>query len=70
MNVAHIFILEWTKNHENNFGLELTYDGHYCKYFESKPSHWTLELSTGFLKNLGDEPTILLTVIKSLVKLN
>ena len=48
-----------TGNHENNFGLELTYDGHYCKYFESKPSHWTLELSTGFLKNLGDEATIL-----------
>ena len=47
------------KNNESNFGLELTYDGHYCKYFESKPSHWTLELSNGFLKNLGDEPTIL-----------
>jgi hypothetical protein len=33
---------------ENAFSLELNYDDHYCKYFERKPSRWTLELSDEF----------------------
>lgn len=34
-------------------GIDLSYDGHYCKFFESKPSSWTLELSDGFKEKLG-----------------
>jgi hypothetical protein len=40
--------------------IELNYDGHYCKYFEMKPSHWTLELSEGYLESLGGEASVLL----------
>lgn len=39
--------------------IDLNYDGHYCKYFESKPSHWTLELSEEILENLGEKASIL-----------
>ena len=31
----------------------LNYDPHYCRYFGTKPSKWTLELSDGFRKKLG-----------------
>jgi hypothetical protein len=33
--------------------INLSYDGHYCKFFESKSSYWTLELSDGFREKLG-----------------
>lgn len=28
-----------------SLGIVLRYDGHYCNFFEKKPSFWTLELS-------------------------
>jgi hypothetical protein len=34
-------------------GIEFYYDNHYCKYFEKKPSSWTLELSDTFMEELG-----------------
>jgi hypothetical protein len=34
-------------------GIELQYDDHYCKFFEKKPSFWTLELSDAFREALG-----------------
>jgi hypothetical protein len=40
---------------ENAFSLELNYDDHYCKYFERKPSRWTLELSDEFRKKLEED---------------
>jgi len=33
--------------------IEFTYDDHYCKYFEKKPSVWTLELSDGYKQKIG-----------------
>jgi hypothetical protein len=33
--------------------IEIFYDDHYCKYFEKKPSLWTLELSDSFREDLG-----------------
>jgi len=44
--------------------IEFNYDGHYCKYFESKPSRWTLELSDGFMENLGDDASVLVDGVK------
>lgn len=38
---------------KDGFGIDLTYDNHYCKYFEKKPSVWTLELSDGFSRNFA-----------------
>lgn len=38
---------------KDGFGIELSYDGHYCKYFEKKPSVWTLELSDSFNQNFA-----------------
>ncbi len=32
-------------------GIEFIYDNHYCKYFEKKPSGWTLEFSESFIRN-------------------
>jgi hypothetical protein len=43
----------------NSKGIELTYDGHYCRYFEKKPSRWTLELSDGFMESLEKGSVIL-----------
>jgi len=37
---------------KDGFGIELSYDGHYCKYFEKGQSVWTLELSESFNQNL------------------
>jgi hypothetical protein len=34
-------------------GIEFNYDSHYCKYFEKKPSYWTLELSDWYGERLG-----------------
>ena len=38
--------------------IEIFYDDHYCKYFEKKPSLWTLELSDSFKKELGDRCSV------------
>jgi len=35
-------------------GIDLFYDDHYCRYFEKKPSKWTLELSDRFREGLGN----------------
>jgi hypothetical protein len=43
---------------KNTTGIEVSYDGHYCKYFEGKPSRWTLELSDEFLESLGDGTSV------------
>lgn len=37
---------------DNKFILTLDYDDHYCKYFENKPSRWTLELSDNLRSQL------------------
>jgi hypothetical protein len=39
-------------------GIELFYDEHYCRYFEKKPSRWTLELSDSFRENHGKDVTL------------
>lgn len=39
-------------------GIEFFYDDHYCRYFEKKPSLWTLELSDSFRKNLGENASV------------
>ncbi len=39
-------------------GIELFYDDHYCKYFETKPSGWTLELSDSFISDMGKDADI------------
>jgi hypothetical protein len=38
---------------KNGLGIEFNYDDHYCRYFEKKPSMWTLELSDGYRETLG-----------------
>ena len=38
---------------QDGFGIEFSYDNHYCKYFEKKPSVWTLEFSDGYKAKLG-----------------
>ena len=39
-------------------GIEFYYDDHYCKYFENKPSNWTLELSDSFRNDLGNNVSV------------
>jgi hypothetical protein len=39
-------------------GIELIYDDHYCKYFENKPSGWTLELSESFISDIGKDANL------------
>lgn len=39
----------------NGFGIEFNYDNHYCKYFEKKPSKWTLEFTDNYRQNLGTD---------------
>jgi hypothetical protein len=39
-------------------GIELFYDDHYCRYFENKPSAWTMELSDTFSEDLGKDATL------------
>jgi len=39
-------------------GIVIRYDGHYCKYFENKPSKWTLELSDNFKVSLGKNVSV------------
>jgi hypothetical protein len=42
-------------NGKNGFGIEFSYDNHYCRYFEKKPSNWTLELSDSYMEKLGNK---------------
>jgi len=42
----------------STFVIEFDYDEHYCKYFENKPSVWTLELSDSYIKKLGSEASV------------
>jgi hypothetical protein len=44
---------------ENGLAVELYYDDHYCKYFEKKPSRWTLELSDELMEKLDSEALVL-----------
>jgi hypothetical protein len=39
-------------------GIDFWYDDHYCRYFENKPSKWTLELSDSFREALGNNPSV------------
>jgi hypothetical protein len=43
---------------KNINSIELIYDDHYCKYFEKKPSMWTLELSDSFRDDLGNKASV------------
>ena len=43
---------------KDGFAIEFNYDDHYCRYFEKKPSIWTLELSDNFRQNLGQAASI------------
>jgi hypothetical protein len=39
-------------------GLNIYYDNHYCAYFEKNPSSWTVELSDSFRKKAGGNARI------------
>jgi hypothetical protein len=43
---------------QKSLSLAIQYDDHYCKYFEKKPSLWTLELSDAFQKALGKTASV------------
>jgi hypothetical protein len=43
---------------KRGLGIEFHYDDHYCKYFEKKPSLWTLELSDAFRESAGKAATL------------
>ena len=43
---------------KDGFGIEFSYDDHYCKYFEKKPSKWTLEFSDNFRQKLGNDYSV------------
>jgi hypothetical protein len=47
-----------TETERSNLGIEFQYDDHYCKFFEKKPSLWTLELSHGLRQTLGKAASI------------
>jgi hypothetical protein len=47
-----------TETRKSDLGIELQYDSHYCKYFEKKPSLWTLELSDAFRETVGRAASI------------
>jgi hypothetical protein len=40
------------------FAIEIQYDDHYCRFFEKKPSLWTLELSDAFRAALGKTASV------------
>jgi hypothetical protein len=48
------------ENDGNDFGIEFNYDAHYCKYFENKPSRWTLELSDTYLESIGTGASVVI----------
>ena len=58
--------IETTYPNQIRFG----YDHHYCMFFEKKPSFWTLELSPGFKKELGDNASLTVDGKKLKEKLN
>ena len=41
-----------------SFGIDLNYDGHYCKFFENGTSSWTLELSDGYRQKFTDDASV------------
>ena len=43
---------------KDGFGIEFNYDNHYCKYFEKKPSKWTLEFSDNLKQNFGTDYSV------------
>jgi hypothetical protein len=47
------------------FGIEIQYDDHYCKFFQKKPSLWTLELSDAFRDALGKTASVRVDGMKS-----
>jgi hypothetical protein len=49
---------EITDSDKYGFGIDFCYDGHYCKYFELKPSVWTLEFSDSFRQTLDTNVSI------------
>jgi hypothetical protein len=57
------------ENSKNGFGIEFNYDDHYCKFFENKPSRWTLELSDAYLENLGTRASVLIDGRKTMREL-
>jgi len=38
--------------------LWLEYDPHYCRYFDKKPSTWTLQLSERYSKKIGAQGSL------------
>jgi hypothetical protein len=44
---------------KDGFKIEFSYDDHYCKFFERKPSKWTLELSDVLREKLGNKTSII-----------
>ena len=42
-----------SKTPEKNFELKLSYDRHYCQYFEKNESQWNLLLSDWLAKEIG-----------------
>ena len=47
-----------SKTQKKTLGIDFRYDDHYCKYFEKKPSLWTLELSDAFREALGKTASV------------
>ncbi len=43
---------------EEHLTILLNYDEHYCRYFEKKPSMWTLELSDDFMLTLSKDASV------------
>jgi hypothetical protein len=43
----------WT-GEDQELRLEVKYDPHYCRHFNSQPSEWTLELADWLVENSGD----------------
>jgi hypothetical protein len=39
-------------------GFKISYDNHYCKFFEKNPSTWTMELSDRYRKKYGDNVSV------------
>jgi hypothetical protein len=41
-----------------NPGFKISYDDHYCKFFEKNPSTWTVELSDWYMNKFNDNISI------------
>ncbi len=57
-----------SENKGNTPGIGFSYDDHYCKYFETKPSRWTIEFSDDYLAQLGDHALFMVDGRKSSLK--